>query len=76
MCWLLVLQTQTDESSDLKEFLHQYMLTQHEEKAGEWAYSLLDAIKRYREDDFICLFYDILQGKVCAFIVLPNSITG
>ncbi|XP_060779922.1 translin-associated factor X-interacting protein 1 [Neoarius graeffei] len=53
-----------DESSDLKEFLHQYLLKQHEEKAGQWAYSLLDGIKRYLEDDFIGLFYDILQGKV------------
>ncbi|XP_046720087.1 translin-associated factor X-interacting protein 1 isoform X3 [Silurus meridionalis] len=53
-----------DESSDLKEFLHQYLLKQHKERAGQWAYSLLDGIKRYLEDDFIGLFYDILQGKV------------
>ncbi|XP_053479134.1 translin-associated factor X-interacting protein 1 isoform X1 [Ictalurus furcatus] len=53
-----------DESSDLKEFLHQYLLKKHEERAGEWAYSLLDGIKCYLEDDFIGLFYDILQGKV------------
>lgn len=61
-----------DERSDLKEFLHQYLLKQHEERAGQWAYSLLDAIKRFEEDDFIGLFYDILQGKVCAFICFPN----
>ncbi|KAK3570360.1 hypothetical protein QTP86_018560, partial [Hemibagrus guttatus] len=53
-----------DERSDLKEFLHRYLLKQHEERAGQWAYSLLDGIKRYVEDDFIGLFYDILQGKV------------
>ncbi|XP_058243105.1 translin-associated factor X-interacting protein 1 isoform X3 [Hemibagrus wyckioides] len=54
----------TDERSDLKEFLHRYLLKQHEERAGQWAYSLLDGIKSYAEDDFIGLFYDILQGKV------------
>ncbi|KAM9481720.1 translin-associated factor X-interacting protein 1 isoform 3-T3 [Clarias gariepinus] len=53
-----------DERSDLNEFLHQYLLKHHGERAGQWAYSLLDGIKRYLEDDFICLFYDILQGKV------------
>lgn len=74
MYWLLVLQTQMDEGRDLKEFLHQYLLKQHEEKAGDWAYSLLDGIKRYREDDFIGLFDDILQGNVGALIVVPYSI--
>ncbi|KAF4091518.1 hypothetical protein AMELA_G00037930 [Ameiurus melas] len=53
-----------DASSDLKEFLHRYLLKQHEERAGDWAYSLLDGIKCYLDDDFIGLFYDILQGKV------------
>lgn len=61
-----------NESSDLKEFLHQYLLKQHKERAGQWAYSLLDGIKRYLEDDFIGLFYDILQGKVGAFICSFN----
>lgn len=59
-----------DDRSDLKEFLHQYLLKQHEERAGQWAYSLINGIKRYLEDDFIGLFYDILQGKVGAFIDL------
>lgn len=70
MClsWFCVLQTQMDERRDLKEFLHQYLLKHHGERAGQWAYSLLDGIKRYLEDDFICLFYDILQGKVGAFV--------
>lgn len=72
MLWLWVLQTQTDERSDLKEFLHWYLLKQHEERAGQWAYSLLDGIKRYVEDDFIALFYDIFQGKVGAFICFLN----
>ncbi|KAK1784884.1 hypothetical protein P4O66_018317 [Electrophorus voltai] len=53
-----------DASSDLKEFLHKYLERQHGEQAGEWAYSLLDAIKRYLKDDFVGLFYDILTGKV------------
>ncbi|KAB5574946.1 hypothetical protein PHYPO_G00214930 [Pangasianodon hypophthalmus] len=53
-----------DESSDLKEFLHQYLLKQHKERAGQWAYSLIDGIKQYLDDAFIGLFYDILQGKV------------
>ncbi|XP_026859825.2 translin-associated factor X-interacting protein 1 isoform X2 [Electrophorus electricus] len=53
-----------DASSDLKEFLHKYLERQHGDQAGEWAYSLLDAIKRYLKDDFIGLFYDILTGKV------------
>ncbi|TSS72703.1 Translin-associated factor X-interacting protein 1 [Bagarius yarrelli] len=53
-----------DESSDLKEFLHKYLLKRYEERAGHWAYSLLDGIQRYPADDFIGLFYDILQGRV------------
>lgn len=72
MCWLCVFQIQMDESSDLKAFLHQYLLKKHEERAGEWAYSLLDGIKCYLEDDFIGLFYDILQGKVGAFYCSPS----
>ncbi|KAL7870497.1 hypothetical protein SRHO_G00079940 [Serrasalmus rhombeus] len=54
----------TDDSSDLKEFLHQYLQRQHGEQAGQWAYSLLDSIKCNLKDDFICLFYDILTDKV------------
>ncbi|KAI4877897.1 hypothetical protein NFI96_016789, partial [Prochilodus magdalenae] len=53
-----------DNSSDLKEFLHQYLQRQHGEHAGEWAYSLLDSIKLNQKDDFISLFYDILTDKV------------
>lgn len=76
MCWLCVLQPQLDERSDLKEFLHQYLLKQHEEKAGQWAYSLIEGIKRYLDDDFISLFYDALQGKVGARIVFLLSTDG
>ncbi|XP_076848029.1 translin-associated factor X-interacting protein 1 [Brachyhypopomus gauderio] len=53
-----------DASSNLQEFVPQYLDRQYGEQAGEWAYSLLDAIKRFLKDDFIGLFYDILTGKV------------
>ncbi|XP_066541129.1 translin-associated factor X-interacting protein 1 [Hoplias malabaricus] len=53
-----------DDCSDLKEFLHQYLERQHGDRAGDWAYSLLDSIKRNLKYDFISLFYDILTDKV------------
>ncbi|XP_062860182.1 translin-associated factor X-interacting protein 1 isoform X2 [Trichomycterus rosablanca] len=53
-----------DKNSDIKEFLYQHLVEQHGEQAGEWAYSLMDGIKRYQKDDFIGLFYDILTGRV------------
>ncbi|XP_022535430.2 translin-associated factor X-interacting protein 1 [Astyanax mexicanus] len=53
-----------ENSSDLKEFLHQYMQRQYGGQAGEWIYSLMHCINCNLKDDFISLFYDILTDKV------------
>ncbi|XP_048023783.1 translin-associated factor X-interacting protein 1 isoform X1 [Megalobrama amblycephala] len=55
-----------DVSRDLQEFLHSYLVEQYTDKAGDWAYSLMESIQNNLKDDFICLFNDILTGKVCA----------
>lgn len=55
-----------DDCGDLKVFLHSYLVNQFEDKAGHWAYSLIESIKNNLSDDLICLFNDILTGKVCA----------
>ncbi|XP_051580130.1 translin-associated factor X-interacting protein 1-like [Myxocyprinus asiaticus] len=54
----------SDDCRDMKVFLHNYLVEHYKEKAGEWAYSLMESIKNYLEDDLICLFNDILTGKV------------
>nr|XP_055029553.1 translin-associated factor X-interacting protein 1 [Misgurnus anguillicaudatus] len=53
-----------DDCVDLKVFFHNYLVDQYKEKAGEWAYSLMEKINNNLNDDFICLFNDILTGKV------------
>ncbi|XP_051726009.1 translin-associated factor X-interacting protein 1 isoform X2 [Ctenopharyngodon idella] len=53
-----------DISRDLQEFLHSCLVEQYTDKAGEWAYSLMESIQNNLKDDFICLFNDILTGKV------------
>ncbi|XP_056621872.1 translin-associated factor X-interacting protein 1 isoform X2 [Triplophysa dalaica] len=53
-----------DECRELKVFLHSYLVDQFKEKAGQWAYSLIESIKNNLSDDLICLFNDILTGKV------------
>lgn len=49
---------------DLQTFLHSYLVEHYKDKAGEWAYSLMESIQNNLEDDLICLFNDILIGKV------------
>ncbi|KAK7160195.1 hypothetical protein R3I93_007981 [Phoxinus phoxinus] len=53
-----------DHSRDLQVFLHSYLVEQYKDKSGEWAYSLMENIQNNLKDDFICLFNDILTGKV------------
>ncbi|XP_061100700.1 translin-associated factor X-interacting protein 1 isoform X2 [Conger conger] len=53
-----------EERSSLAEFLHRHLDRQHGERAGDWAYSLLQACQQHHQDDLIGLFYDILTGKV------------
>ncbi|XDV28788.1 hypothetical protein PO909_032001 [Leuciscus waleckii] len=53
-----------DYSRDLQMFLHSYLVEQYKDKSGEWAYSLMESIQNNLKDDFICLFNDILTGKV------------
>ncbi|XP_042599976.1 translin-associated factor X-interacting protein 1-like isoform X1 [Cyprinus carpio] len=53
-----------DDSRDLQMFLHSYLVEHYKDKAGEWAYSLMEIIQNNLEDDLICLFNDILIGKV------------
>ncbi|XP_057204087.1 translin-associated factor X-interacting protein 1 isoform X2 [Triplophysa rosa] len=53
-----------DDCRDLKVFLHSYLVDQFKEKAGQWVYSLIEIIKNNLSDDLICLFNDILTGKV------------
>ncbi|XP_063053508.1 translin-associated factor X-interacting protein 1 [Engraulis encrasicolus] len=51
--------------SEIGEFLHKFLERQHGERAGEWAYSLLEVLQHQRSmDDLIGLFSDILAGKV------------
>lgn len=57
---------ENDDSRDLQMFLHSYLVEHYKDKAGEWAYSLMEIIQNNLEDDLICLFNDILIGKVCA----------
>lgn len=54
-----------NESSNLPEFLRQHLERQYGEKAGEWAYSLVEGIRQHQKDDSVSLFNDILTGKVC-----------
>lgn len=54
-----------DDPRDLQMFLHSYLVEQYKDKAGEWAYSLMESIQNNLKDDLICLFNDILTGKVC-----------
>lgn len=63
----IFLTKQMVKNCSIKEFLYQHLVEQHGEQAGEWAYSLMDGIKRYQKDDFIGLFYDILTGRVGTF---------
>ncbi|XP_077104903.1 translin-associated factor X-interacting protein 1 isoform X2 [Siphateles boraxobius] len=49
---------------DLQAFLHSYLVEQYKDKSGEWAYSLMESIQNNLKDDFICLFNEILTGKV------------
>ncbi|XP_067274959.1 translin-associated factor X-interacting protein 1 isoform X2 [Pseudorasbora parva] len=53
-----------DYSRDLQVFLHSYLEEHYTHKAGDWAYSLMESIQNNLKDDFICLFNDILTGKV------------
>ncbi|XP_056334952.1 translin-associated factor X-interacting protein 1 isoform X2 [Danio aesculapii] len=53
-----------DDPRDLQTFLHSYLVEQYKDKAGEWAYSLMESIQNNLEDDLICLFNDVLTGKV------------
>ncbi|KAL1256794.1 hypothetical protein QQF64_012339 [Cirrhinus molitorella] len=53
-----------DDARDLQVFLHGYFVEHYKDKAGEWAYSLMESIRNNLEDDLICLFHDILTGKV------------
>ncbi|XP_059363016.1 translin-associated factor X-interacting protein 1 [Carassius carassius] len=53
-----------DDFRDLQTFLHSYLVEHYKDKAGEWAYSLMESIQNNLEDDLICLFNDILIGKV------------
>lgn len=53
-----------DYSRDLQVFLHSYLVEQYTNRAGDWAYSLMESIQNDLKDDFICLFNDILTGKV------------
>ncbi|XP_035654517.1 translin-associated factor X-interacting protein 1 [Oncorhynchus keta] len=53
-----------NESSNLPEFLRQHLERQYGEKAGEWAYSLVEGIRQHQKDDSVSLFNDILTGKV------------
>ncbi|XP_026143357.1 translin-associated factor X-interacting protein 1 isoform X1 [Carassius auratus] len=53
-----------DDVRDLQTFLHSYLVEHYKDKAGEWAYSLMESIQNNLEDDLICLFNDILIGKV------------
>ncbi|KAJ8417908.1 hypothetical protein AAFF_G00227510 [Aldrovandia affinis] len=55
---------QSEERSSLAEFLRRHLDRQHEERAGDWAYSLLQACRQHHEDDLIGLFYSILTEKV------------
>ncbi|TRY86672.1 hypothetical protein DNTS_005017 [Danionella cerebrum] len=52
------------ESRDLQTFMRSYLEEQYKDKAGDWAYSLMDSIQNNLKDDLICLFYDILTKKV------------
>ncbi|RXN18204.1 translin-associated factor X-interacting 1-like protein [Labeo rohita] len=53
-----------DDPRDLQVFLHSYLVEHYKDKAGEWAYSLMETIQNNLEDDLICLFNDVLTGKV------------
>ncbi|KAG1944736.1 translin-associated factor X-interacting protein [Pimephales promelas] len=53
-----------DHSRDLQVFLHSYLVEQYKDMSAEWAYSLMESIQNNLKDDFICLFSDILTGKV------------
>ncbi|KAM6946369.1 translin-associated factor X-interacting protein 1 [Aplochiton taeniatus] len=53
-----------DQSSKLGEFLHRHLEGQHGEQAGDWAYSLADALRQHSNDDFISLFKLILTGQM------------
>ncbi|XP_035274314.1 translin-associated factor X-interacting protein 1 isoform X1 [Anguilla anguilla] len=55
---------QNEERNNLAEFLRRHLDRQHGERAGDWAYNLLQTCQQHREDDLIGLFYDILTGKV------------
>ncbi|XP_058606965.1 translin-associated factor X-interacting protein 1 isoform X2 [Onychostoma macrolepis] len=54
----------SDDTRDLQMFLHSYLVEHYKDKAGEWAYSLMESIQNNLEDDLICLLNDILIGKV------------
>ncbi|KAJ8281150.1 hypothetical protein GJAV_G00064120 [Gymnothorax javanicus] len=53
-----------EQQSNLAEFLRGYLERQHGERAGNWAYNLLQTCQQHRDDDIIGLFYDIITGKV------------
>ncbi|XP_028814629.1 translin-associated factor X-interacting protein 1 isoform X2 [Denticeps clupeoides] len=55
---------QQGQQSSLPEFLHTYLERKHGEKAADWAYSIMEGVRQHLHDDFLCLFNDILTGKV------------